>query len=578
MQLPRSKEVAKAPTGIPGFDTLTGGGLPRGRATMVLGGTGAGKTLFALQSLVHAAREENEPGIFVAFEEASGRIRQNAAAFGWGLSALTRRKVFFLDAQPSADWVQSGEFDLIGLVAQLEAKVREIGARRLVLDSVDVVLDLLDDPRARRREAHRLHEWLLRRELTALITAKTTAETASAPGTGPLGYMHFMVDCAVALSHDVVHRVAHRSIRVVKYRGSAFAENATPFVIGPQGLEVGGLPAAHGRKPTRAPTTRVSSGVARLDVMLGGGYHRGASVLITGSPGTAKTSLCGAYVAAACRKGERALFVSFDSSAAEIERNLNSIGVRLAGYSRQGLLRIEAMQSSEGSAELLLQRICRVARAHRATHLVVDPVSALAKQGNLAVAPDVVERLVSWAKSSGLTLVVTSLLATPVPENESTQMQVSTIADTWIHLSYVVHAGERNRALTIVKSRGTAHSNQVRELVLTADGITLTDVYTAGGEVLMGTLRWEREQALEVERQQAAASAQRRDAELATTEAELIARRTALDRQLAQARAERAALDRRERTANEHASALRQATGRRRGADRQSRPTRPSRP
>jgi circadian clock protein KaiC len=500
MKSARSPLVKKAPTkastGIPGFDEITGGGLPRGRTTLLVGGPGSGKTILALQFLVHGAQNCREPGIFVAFEETSKRIVANAAGFGWKLAELQRKKLFFMDAQPTPDLIQSGTFDLRGMLAALEAQIEAMGARRIVFDALDIVLELLPDAAARRREVYRLHDWLLARELTGLITAKDGGDEASPSfNQQPFGFMQFMVDCAVILNHSVALGVSQRNLRVLKYRGSAFDENESPFLIGKGGLEV-----AVGRTVDRVDanvtTERVSSGVKRLDTMLGGGYYRGASVLITGFSGTAKTTLSGAFAEAACRRGERTLFVSFDSDGSEVIRNLNSVGIRLGRYVKNGNLSIASARTITGSAETYLVRIKTLAKEHAARCLVIDPVSTWSRSGNDLNAHSVAERLIDWSKANGTTLVCTRLLDEMSSQAEGgSPLQISTLADTWIHLNYLVQAGERNRGLSIMKSRGTAHSNQVRELILSDAGVTLADTYTAGGEVLMGTLRWEKERA-----------------------------------------------------------------------------------
>lgn len=529
--------LPKSPTGIAGLDAMTGGGLPTGRVTLIEGGPGAGKTALALQSLVNGARQFNEPGIFVAFEESAARIKAHAATFGWDLPALQRQKLFFLDAKPAPDLVQAGAFDLGGLLAAIDAKARQMRARRIVFDALDVVLTLLNDAEAERREVYRLHEWLLDRGLTAVITAKAVAGDLSAPAS----QLQFMVDCAMVLSHDEVDGVSQRGLRILKYRGSAFSENRSPLVIGPQGVEVAGLRRLAGDYQAVA-SERVSSGIARLDTMLDGGYHRGASVLITGAPGTAKTTLCGAFLEAACRRGERAMLVSFDSAAGEIVRNLASVSIHLDRHRRRGLLRVASARAGAGSAEVHFSDIKRMAMAQGARCLVVDPLSALSKQGNQLTAPGIVERLTDWAKAQGITLMCTSLLDGPLPDAERSPLQISTIADTWLHLNYLVNGGERNRALTIIKSRGTAHSNQVRELVLDRTGVTLADVFTEGGAVLMGALRWQKEQEVLAARQREAADSRRRVSELDQRAARLSARRELLDRALERTRSERAAV------------------------------------
>jgi circadian clock protein KaiC len=487
--------LKKAPSGITGFDEITGGGLPRGRTTLLLGGPGSGKTVFGLQYLVNGAAIYGEPGIFVAFEETSKRILANAESFDWKLGQLQRRKLLFVDAQPKFDLVQSGDFDLCGMLAGLGLQATQIKARRIVFDALDIVLGLLPDPAARRREIYRLHNWLVDRGLTCIFTLKGTADDPNSITDQPYGFMQFMVDCSVILSHSVVAGVSQRNMRVQKYRGSSFDENESPFVIGDGGFEVA-IVRTLGGADVKVTNERVTSGIKRLDTMLGGGYYRAACVLITGFPGTAKTTLSGAFAEAACRRGERTLFVSFDSDGTEVIRNLASVGIRLERYLKSGLLRMVSARTIVGSAEMSLVRIKAIASAHRARCLVIDPVSALSNSGTELAAHGVGQRLIDWSKADRITLVCTSLLNEISRHSESdTPLHISTLADTWIHLSYVVQAGERNRGMSIIKSRGTAHSNQVRELILSNAGVTLADIFTAGGEVLMGTMRWEKESA-----------------------------------------------------------------------------------
>ena len=539
--MPTTQANTKAGTGIEGFDEITFGGLPRGRTTLVTGNPGSGKTILALQSLVNGARRDREPGIFVAFEEDPERIAINAGSFGWDLHALGPKKLFFLDARPKSEAIQAGAFDLGGMLAALDAKVREMRTRRIVFDAIDVVLTLIGDPVAERRELYRLHEWLLERELTAIITAKSAGSRFDTVYPSQTALLPFLVDCTVVLNHEKVDGVSERSLSVNKYRGSAFAENNSPLLIGSGGMEVAGAMPLD-RTPPEISGERVSSGVARLDAMLNGGYYRGSSVLITGSPGTAKSTLGGAFIEAACRRGERTLFVGFDSDAVEIIRNLTAVNVRLERFVKKGLLRLMAARAASGSPEVHLMRLRNVAKEHRARCLVIDPVSALAKLGTRQTAHHVVERLIDWTKSAGITLLCTSLLDHAEPLLESTPLEISTIADTWIHLSYQVKAGERNRALSIVKARGTSHSNQVRELVLAHSGITMADVYTAGGEVLMGTLRWEKERAVSVAQAQAEAAARQKKKVLQEEEGEIELRLKSMQRELEAKRAEMLAL------------------------------------
>lgn len=529
--------MMRAVTGIAGLDAITRGGIPRGRSTLIGGGAGSGKSILALQFLVNGVRRYGEPGIFVAFEEDSRQVVANAETFGWDLPKLEQSGLFFLDAQPNPDLILAGSVDLEGLLAALGAKVRAMGAKRVVFDAIDIVLALLSDPQAVRQQIHRLHAWLVQQGLTAVITGKAAPGYTAGVGVELLDFLQFMVDCSISLSHDIVDGISQRSLRVAKLRGGAFDENATPFVIGASGLEVAAA-LDLGSERARVTSERVSSGIERLDTMLGGGYFRGASVLLTGSPGTAKTTLGGSFAEAACRRGERTLLVSFDSAGDELVRNLSSVGIDLAGCVASGLLRIESMIAGNDNAEIHLMRIKELADRHGARCIVIDPLSALAKSGNRGVANDVAERLIGWTKEKGITSVCSSLLDHVFPSVEGTPIQISTIADTWIHLNYLVQAGERNRALSIIKSRGTAHSHQVRELLLTGEGVTLADVYMSEGAVLMGTLRWAKERTDRLANEAAMAEAERQRAMVELEVIELEVQTRALQGQLALKRAE----------------------------------------
>ena len=535
----------KSRTGIVGFDEITGGGLPLGRTTLVIGGPGSGKTLFALQFLAHGAQQCQEGGIFVAFEEDSKRILANASSFDWHLEeSLAGGSLFFVDAQPAPDLVPSGDFDLGGLLAVLHAKVAQMGARRIVFDALDIPLALLPNDAARRREIYKLHAWLLDHALTGVVSLKSDHEQAPLQLLRPYGFMEFMVDCAVILTHGMVDGVSQRSLRVQKYRGSRFDENEAPFLIGDRGFEVV-VAWAMGSAEVQATRERVSSGVERLDTMLHGGYYRGASILITGFSGTAKTTLCGAFVDAACARGEKTLFVSFDSYGSEVRRNLASVGIRLDHHIASGTLRMVSARAISGSAQTYLARIRALAREHAARCVVVDPVSTWARSGKDLSEHGVTEHLIDWCKGEGITLMCTRLLdeMSSLAEGNA-PLQISTLVDTWLHLSYLVQAGERNRGLAIIKSRGTAHSNQVRELVLNADGVTLADTYSAGGEVLMGTLRWEKERAERTLTEAEAVELRLKQVRLDMEEAELEVRLKSLNAELLAKQIEKSVLHR----------------------------------
>ena len=475
----------------------------------------------------------------MAFEERSEALFANAAAFGWRLGALSRKGLFFHNAQLSPSVVQSGEFDLSGMLAILEARKRELGARWIVFDGIDVLLALLQNPAAEMREIYRLRDWLARNALTALITTKINGEAATAVN---YGFMQFMVDCVIRFDRRLEQGIPVRRVEITKYRGSDFAAGEFPLGFGARGLDV----AAPGAIdiPPRASTERVSTGFAGLDSMLGGGLFRGSSTLITGAPGTSKTTLAGLFAETACRRRERTLYVSFDEGGERIRRNLASVGIQLDAHIRSGLLRIYSGRTDVINAEEHLTRIAALLLEHQPRCMVIDPLSAIARTGALSSARAVGNRLIYTMRDRDITAIITSLVEGDDPQTEATELQVSTIADTWIHLSYLVNGGERNRSLTIVKSRGTQHSNQVRELVLGAAGPALADVYSSGGEVLMGTLRWEKEAQERSRKLRRRAELGVRRSRLQLAEADIAARMGALQIDLERRRAELAALAR----------------------------------
>lgn len=501
-------------TGIQGFDEITDGGLPRGRTTLVTGGPGCGKTVFALQSLVNGAEGGAEAGIFVAFEESTRQIVENAASFGWDLPTLVTKKLFFFDARLSPDVVKAGEFDLAGMLGVLKKKADDLHASCIVFDGIDVLLALLDDPIAQRREIYRIRDWLSETGLTGIITQKAGAEADHR-----YGFLQFMVDCVVILKHQVVDGSVFRNLRVMKYRGSGFSGDEFPITLTADGLQL------TNRGPTElqyaVSEEKVSSGLDRLDNMLQGGYFRGSNVLISGAPGTAKSTLAGLFAAAACTRGQRTLYVSFDEGAAQIVRNLRSVGIQFAKHLKSGTLRMYSTRTRGPNIEDQFGALRAKVIEHAPTCLVIDPLSALSTKHAHIASADAAQQFLDFLKGLGITVVNTSLME-GLSTDEQTATGISTIADTWIHLSYVEQDGERNRALTIVKSRGSGHSNQVRELTLTDDGVSLTDVFIAQGKVLMGVARWEWEQETlaATKRAQAAMELKRLNLQVAQAEAE----------------------------------------------------------
>jgi circadian clock protein KaiC len=509
--------VTKALTGIQGFDEITDGGLPVGRTTLVMGGPGSGKTVFALQALVNGAHRTKMSGVFVAFEESTRQIVANAATFGWDLPALEKEKLFFLDARLSPDDVKAGEFDLVGMLALLQAKAEEIHATRIVFDGMDVLLGLLDDPAVERREIYRIRDWLLQTGLTGIITQKVGGHEADQR----YGFLQFMVDCVVVLRHQVVDGSAFRHLRVMKYRGSGFAGDEFPITLTKDGLQL------INRGPTalqcEVTEERISTGLPRLDTMLRGGYYRGSDVLISGAPGTAKSTLAGLFAAAACERGERTLYVSFDESPAQIVRNLGSVSIRLAPHVKSGVLKMYSTRTRGANIEDQFGVLRAKVHQHQPRCVVIDPLSALAMKVEHVASADAAQQFLDFLKGAGITVVNTSLMD-GLSTDEATATGISTIADTWIHVSYIVQDGERNRALTIVKSRGTGHSNQVRELTLSDEGVSLTDAFVAQGKVLMGVARWEWEQEERARTQGVLVAAELKRLQLQLAQAEAAAR------------------------------------------------------
>jgi circadian clock protein KaiC len=396
--------VTKVLTGIQGFDEITDGGLPRGRTTLVMGGPGCGKTVFALQSLVNGAHRKKEAGIFVAFEESARQIVANAATFGWDLPTLEKKKLFFLNAQLSPETVKSGEFDLIGMLNLLHAKATGMRATHIVFDGIDVLLGLLDDPVAERREIYRLRDWLLQTGLTGIITQKSGGNDAD----HRYSFLQFMVDCVVTLRHHVVDGSAFRTLRVVKYRGSGFAGDEFPISLTVEGMQL------TNRGPTelayKVTNERISSGLPRLDHMLNGGYHRGSNILISGAPGTAKSTVSGLFAAAACKRGERTLYVSFDEGAAQIVRNLQSVNIHLAPHLKSGLLKMHSTRTRGPNVEDQFDRLRAKVREHAPRCLVIDPLSALSTKLSHLASADAAQQFLDFLKAEGITVVNTSLM------------------------------------------------------------------------------------------------------------------------------------------------------------------------
>jgi len=549
-------------TGISGLDEALGGGLPRGRTALVVGSTGVGKTIFALQALAQGVRL-GDASVLLTFEESPKDILANMAAFSWAPSGRAAKRLSIMDGREVRTAFRNGSFDLVGLLSAVEHRCRRMKARRIAFDGLDVLLDMIDDPAVMRREVYRLSDWLSEQALTAIITAKRQPDEEALPSR--YAFLPFLTDCVVVLKHRVVGRTAMRGLQILKCRGVAHSSNEMPMLLSSSGLEI--VAPRTTEMEHRVFSERISSGVARLDTMLDGGYLRGTCTLVSGAPGTSKTSLAGAFAEAACDRGERTLFVSFDEAGEAIVRNLASVNIRLGRFVASGLLRIFSVPASGTTPAAHTFRIGSLLDEHGARYLVVDPVSALIHTGASEFAHDAVLGLLDFAKRRGVTVLLTSMLDGSNPTEEDTAIGISTVADTWMRLSYVAAAGERNRALTIVKSRGTGHSNQVRELILSSQGLSLVDVYTAGGAVLMGTLRRQKEEQERAEQTRVARAEQARHDEIAAALAETQTRIASLRADVERKKAELRLLKERSKAGAVTGAANLEVLRRLRGAD-----------
>ena len=521
-----SRVLPKAPSGIYGLDEITGGGLPRGRPTLVCGGAGCGKTLLAMEFLVRGATQYNEPGVFMAFEETAPELVQNVRSLGFDLDELTRRKKLLIDfvRVERAEIQETGEFDLEGLFVRLGHAIKMIGAKRVVLDTIESLFSGFSNEAILRAELRRLFRWLKDRGVTAIITAERGNSALTRHG-----LEEYVSDCVILLDHRVVNQVSTRRVRVVKYRGTAHGTNEYPFLIDENGITV--LPITSITLQHEASTQRVSTGIPRLDTMLSGkGYFRGTSVLVSGTAGTGKTSIAAHFADAACRRGERCLFFSFEESDAQLTRNMLSIGIRLESWLNKGLLRFRAMRSTHYGLEMHLATIQKLVREFQPRVVVIDPIDSLIQAGTASDAAMMISRLIDFLKGSGITALFTNLITSGRP-GEASGLDASSLVDTWLLLRDVELAGERNRILYLLKSRGMAHSNQLREYRLTDRGIVLMDVYTGPEGVLTGTMRASqeaREKADALVRQQEVEAKQR----------QLATRREALEARIAAMRME----------------------------------------
>ena len=518
--------LPKVPSGIQGLDQITDGGLPQGRATLVSGDVGCGKTVFGVQFLIHGALDYNEPGVLMTFEETPGELVQNMYALGFDLKALVEQGKLSLHYVhiDRREIEETGEYDLEGLFVRLNYAIDTIGAKRVVMDTIESIFSGFSNEAILRAELRRLFRWLKDKGVTTVITAESEAGNLSRHG-----LEEFLSDCVIRLDRRLSDEVSTRRVEIVKYRGSTHGANEYPFLIDRGGISILPITALglnHGVTTERFPT-----GIDRMDAMLGGeGFYRGSTVLISGTAGTGKTSFMGQSVEAACRRGERCLYFAFEESPDQIIRNLRSIGVDLAPWVEKGLLRFSAARPTLYGLEMHLAQMHKCVEEFGPTLVVLDPITNFVMAGSQVQVKGMLIRLIDYLKSRKIVSLYTSLTEGG-DALEQSEAGVSSLIDTWILLKFLESGGERNRALYVLKSRGMPHSNQIREYVMTSQGIQLLDVYLGPAGVLTGSARY-------VQEARERAEALRYQQEISARERELERQREAMERQIAAVKAD----------------------------------------
>jgi circadian clock protein KaiC len=523
--------LPKCPTGVQGLDEITGGGLPRGRPTLVCGGAGCGKTLFAAEFLVRGAAQFGEPGVFMSFEETEAELKANVASLGFDLSGLVRHKKILLEHIhiERSEIHETGEYDLEGLFVRLNLAIDSIGAKRVVLDTLEALFAGLPNEAILRAELRRLFRWLKDKRVTAVITAERGREQLTRHG-----LEEYVSDCVILLDHRVHDQIATRHLRVVKYRGALHGTNEFPFLIGDEGISV--LPITSLGLTHKVTSGRISTGIPRLDAMLGGrGFFRGSSILLTGTPGTGKTIISTCFARAAARRGERVLFFSFEESPDQIIRNTRSIGMHLEPLVRRGLLRFHAARPTLYGLEMHLATMFKEIAAFQPHVVIMDPITSLMVAGTDSETKGMVTRLIDYLKGGQITSLFTSLTHGGHALQQS-EIAMSSLMDAWMLLQDFEGNGERNRVLYVIKARGMAHSNQIREFLISDRGIDLVDAYIGPSGVLTGAAR-----VAQTAREKAEVLASKQEA--ARRRRELKRKRAALEQQIVGLRSEHEAND-----------------------------------
>jgi circadian clock protein KaiC len=485
---PDTHELVKVPSGIKGFDAITGGGLPKGRPALVSGGPGCGKTLFAMEFIIRGITDYNEPGVFVSLEEKIDDLKKNSISLGFDLDDLIGQKKLVLDHIfiDRTEIEEAGEYDLEGLFIRLGAMIDEVGAKRIAIDTLEAIFSGFCNEAILRSELRRLFLWLKDKGITAVVTGERGDRTIT-----KYGLEEYVADCVITLDHRVTNQIATRRLRIIKYRGSIHGTDEYPFLISSDGISV--LPITSMSLSHMAANERVKSGIPRLDAMLEGkGYYRGNSVLVSGQAGTGKTSIAATFADAVCRRDEKCLFMVFEESESQVIRNMQSIGLDLDKWIKKGLLKFHAVRPTAFSLEMHLSMMIRLIDEFEPKVIVVDPISNLYPVGDDIQVRSMLMRLIDYAKSRQITGLFTNLSADEATNPyalEATQLHVSSLMDTWIILKNIEGNGERNRAFSIIKARGIAHSNQLSEFLLTSQGIQLLDLYKGAEGVLFGSAR-----------------------------------------------------------------------------------------
>jgi circadian clock protein KaiC len=481
---PSMKQLAKTPSGITGLDEITGGGLPKGRPSLICGAAGSGKTLFSMEFIVRGAVEFGEPGVFMAFEEKAEELSTNVASLGFNLDKLQKEGLLKIDhvQVERSEIEETGEYDLDGLFIRLAYAIDTIGAKRVVLDTIENLFSGLNNQAILRAELRRLFGWLKEKGVTAIITGEK--------GEGSLtrqGLEEYVSDCVILLDHRVVNQISTRLLRIIKYRGTVHGTNEYPFLIDEEGISV--LPITSLQLDADVSSQRISSGIPALDKMLGGkGFFRGSSILVSGTAGTGKTSIAAYFAHETCKRKERCLYFAFEESPQQIMRNMLSIGIDLKADVEKGLLEMHASRPTLFGLEMHLVDIHKKIKRFKPQTVILDPITNLITIGTVGEVKAMLIRLIDFLQTEQITVLFTALSLNTIV-NEQTDEGVSSLVDAWLLVRDIESNGERNRGMYIMKSRGMKHSNQVREFVITDEGLDLVDVFLGPDGVMIGSAR-----------------------------------------------------------------------------------------